>query len=313
MNHPKVSIIIINWNGLADTIECLESLRQITYPNYEVIVVDNGSYGDDAEVLRCRFGDYIHLIKNNRNLGYAGGINVGIKFVQNNNYKADYLLLLNNDIVFAADFLTKIVESALADDSIGMVSPKVYQYGLSTPARQGIIVKIQMLKAGIALIGIKHIKAWQSNNINGGAVDGCCFLIRNDVIEKIGYFDESYFCYWEDVDYLLRVWKAGYKVLCVPESKIWHKVGQTSKKISGFTYYYFYKNEIRCMKKHATKWEYRCFMIYYFLFYFELILVYYLILKLNLQIVLSYFRGVRDGLLNRDTAAKLYGDNRFQG
>ena len=306
--EPKVSIIIPNWNGLEDTIECLESLKKISYQNYEVIVVDNDSRGKDAEVLRCRFADYIRLIRNDKNLGFAGGVNVGIRYAQSN-CKPDFLLLLNNDTVVAADFLTKMVESAITDNSIGIVGLEAYQYGLSAGARQGFIVKVQILEARIAFIGIKQIKAWRSNNSE--ALNGCCLLIRSDVIEKIGYFDESYFCYWEDFDFYVRAKEAGYRMICTPAAKIWHKASQTTRKVSGFAYYYFHRNKIRFMKKHATKWEYRWFMIYNLFFYFELILVDYLILKRSPQSLMSYFRGVRDGLLNRDIAARLYGDNRF--
>ena len=307
--EPKVAVIIANWNGLDDTIECLESLKKISYQNYEVIVVDNGSRGNDVETLQCRFSDYIHLIKNDRNLGYAGGINVGISYVQGK-YKPDFLLFLNNDTVVAVDFLTRMVESAMADNSIGIVGTGVYDLA---NAQKGIIVKIRMFETRISFIGINQINALRSNNLNREAVDGCCLLIRNDVIERIGYLDESYFCYWEDLDFYVRTKEAGYKIVCTPAAKIRHKASQTSKKISGLACYYYNRNKLRFMKKHATKWEYGWFITYYFLFYFELILVYYLIVKLNLQAALSYFRGVRDGFLNRDTAARLYGDNRFQG
>ena len=309
--EPKVSIIIPNWNGLEDTIECLESLKKISYQNYEVIVVDNGSRGKDAEVLRCRFSDYIHLIQNDKNLGYAGGVNVGIRYVQSN-YKPDFVLLLNNDTVVAADFLTRMVESAITDNSIGIVGLEAYQYGLSTRAKQGIVIKIRMLKTWIACIGINQINIWHFSSYNRDAAEGCCQLVRNDVIEKIGYFDESYFCYWEDSDFIFRVKEAGYRIVCTPEAKIWHKVSQTSRHISGFACYYFHRNKIRFMRKHATRWQYGWFIIYNFLFYFEFMLVYYLIFRVSPRAVLSFLRGVRDGLMNRDTAARLYSDNRSQ-
>ena len=129
MNYPKVSIIILNWNGLEDTIECLESLKKITYPNYEVIVVDNGSKGNDAQMLQERFGDYIHLIQNDRNYGFAEGNNIGIRYALDNS-APDYLLLLNNDTVAAPDFLTELIKTAETDANIGIVGPKIYYYDL---------------------------------------------------------------------------------------------------------------------------------------------------------------------------------------
>ena len=127
MNYPKVSIIILNWNGLEDTIECLESLKKITHPNYEVIVVDNGSEGNDAQMLQERFGDYIHIIRNDKNYGFAGGANIGMRYVLNNS-AADYVLLLNNDTVVDPEFLTELVKVAEADPAIGITGGKIYYY-----------------------------------------------------------------------------------------------------------------------------------------------------------------------------------------
>ena len=127
---PKVCVIILNWNGLEDTIECLESLKKTTYPNYEVVVVDNGSKGNDAQVLEERFADRIHLVRNDRNYGYAGGNNIGIRYALTGSVP-DYLLILNNDVVVAPDFLTEMVGAAAGDEQIGLVGPKTYVYGTS--------------------------------------------------------------------------------------------------------------------------------------------------------------------------------------
>ncbi|GAG89310.1 unnamed protein product, partial [marine sediment metagenome] len=113
MNQPKVSIITLNWDGLEYTIECLASLKKITYPNYEVIVVDNGSKGNDAQVLEEKFGDYIHIIKNDMNYGSRGGVNIGMRYFLNNS-NSDYLLLLDNDTVVDPEFLTEMVKVAEA-------------------------------------------------------------------------------------------------------------------------------------------------------------------------------------------------------
>jgi len=115
MQHPKVSIIILNWNGLKDTIECLESLKKITYPNYEVIVVDNDSKGNDADILEERYKNYIRVIRNKENLGFAGGNNVAIRQVLKEE-KSDYILLLNNDTIVEPNFLEELIKIALQDE-----------------------------------------------------------------------------------------------------------------------------------------------------------------------------------------------------
>ena len=111
MDYPKVSIIVLNWNGLDDTIECLESLRDVTYPNYRVIVVDNGSAGDDVRILRERFEECAHIIANDRNYGFAEGNNIGMRYALDS-FDPTYLLLLNNDTVVAPDFLDKLFKVA---------------------------------------------------------------------------------------------------------------------------------------------------------------------------------------------------------
>ena len=125
-DQPWVSIIILNWNGLEDTIECLESLRGITYPNYEIIVVDNGSEGNDVKILQARFGGYIHIIKNDNNYGFAKGNNIGMRYALQR--EAEYILLLNNDTTVAPDFLSELVNVAESDPKSGLLGPKVYFY-----------------------------------------------------------------------------------------------------------------------------------------------------------------------------------------
>ena len=128
MEHPKVAVIVLNWNGLDDTVECLESLRKISYPNYAVVVVDNGSEGDDVRVLKEKFGDYVHVVENERNYGFAEGNNIGIRYSLNALEPA-YLLLLNNDMVVAPDFLEELVRVAESDTGIGILGPTSYRYG----------------------------------------------------------------------------------------------------------------------------------------------------------------------------------------
>jgi len=124
--NPKVSIIILNWNGLKDTTECLESLKKVTYPNYEVIAMDNGSQGSDVQVLQEKFGDYIHLIQNDKNYGFPEGCNIGMRYALIRG--ADCILLLSNDTVVDSEFLTEMVKVAEADSSIGITRSKIYYY-----------------------------------------------------------------------------------------------------------------------------------------------------------------------------------------
>lgn len=257
MNHPKVSIIILNWNGLEDTAECLESLMKITYPTYEVIVVDNASEGDDVRILRERFGDYIHVIVNDKNYGFAEGSNVGIRYALDSN--ADYVLLLNNDTVVHPDFLSELVKDALVDKSIGIVGPTMYYY--DQPEK--------------ACAPAHFIDYWASNpftrrrgqvdleqaedTVEVDFVSGFCILISRDVLLSAGLLDPRFFFGYDDADICIRAAKRGFRVLFVPRSKAWHKISTRlafrGKKSSSYALYadYLVRGRFLLMRKHWSK------------------------------------------------------------
>ncbi len=317
MKQPKVSIIILNWNGLEDTIECLESLKKINYPNYEVIVFDNASDGNDVQVLEERFGDYIHLVKNDRNYGTCGGRNIGMKYALNNS-NPDYLLMLDNDTVVDPEFLTEMVKVAEAAPAIGIAGAKIYYY--DEPDRlQYLGGKIDLWRGQLVVtssimerikafcgsflsqhpLGRKEIDRGQHNSIKEiEHVAFWCALFKRKSLESIGFFDERYFFYaWEDADYCLRARQAGYKIIYVPKAKVWHKY-RSGSKLDGFPQYYAVKSHFQLMKKHATRWQYRCFLIYFFGFHLWLLVVSFLIRLRRPRILLSFYKGVRDGLFH---------------
>jgi len=304
MNQPKVSIITLNWNGLEDTIECLESLKKITYPNYEVIVVDNGSKGDDAQVLEERFGDCIHLIKNDKNYGFGGGYNIAMRHVLNNS-NPDYLLLLDNDTVVDPEFLTEMVKVAEADPAIGIAGAKIYYYdepdrlqylGGKIDLWVGVVRPSGIIRERI--IGRKEIDSGQHDSIKEvEQIAFWCALFRRKSLESIGLFNERYFWGWENIDYFIRAREAGCKVVYIPKAKVWHKYRSTNR-IDGFLQYHSPRSHFRLMKQHATKWQYRSFLIYFFGVHFWLATVYYLIWLRQPGMLLSFYKGVKDGLFS---------------
>ncbi len=307
MNQPKISIITLNYNGLKDTIECLESLKKINYPNYEVIVVDNGSGGNDAQVLEDRFGDYIHLIKNDQNYGRCGGTNIAIRYALSNP-NPDYLLLLENDAVVDPEFLTEMVKVAETDPAIGRVGAKIYYY--DEPDRlQFVSGKIDFWRGDVIgmrgierVLGRKKIDRGQYDSIKEvDYVVGWCALIKRKVVESIGMLDEKYFFSWEDVDYSIRTKEAGYKTVYVPKAKVWHK-WRTANRIDGFLQYHNPRNRFRFMKQYATRWQYLSFLIYFFVVHFWLATAYYLIWRRYPRALLSFYKGVRDGLFSSGTS-----------
>lgn len=304
VKSPKVSIIVLNTNDLKDTLECLSSLKKMTYRNYDVIVVDNASTGDDVKILRERFEGYIHIIQNDKNYGYTGGNNIGIRHSLASS-QPDYFLILNPDTVVSPDFLSRMIEVAEKDALIGIVGPKVYYY--DSPKR------IQSAGAGVNMwtgqsfsFGARQIDTGQYNRQKEvDCLIGCCLLINSEVIKKIGMFDESYFCYWDETDYCARTKKAGFKLVCAPEATIRHK-SPIKEKVWGknprrnrsaeFTYYYMARNNFRFMRKHASKAQYCSFVLYFFGWHLWFTAAVCILYYRDSRDFIAFCRGIRGGI-----------------
>lgn len=336
MNSPNISIIILNWNGWKDTIECLESLYQIEYSNYDVIVVDNGSedesvekikeyakgkmevkskfiksapknkpikviqYKSESQELKSEeFNEYLDLqsnrkltlIKNDKNYGFAEGNNIAIKYALKY-LNPNYVLLLNNDTVVDKYFLDKLVEVAEGKPEIGIVGPTVYYYR-DFDKVQSAGAKIYWYKGKAT--NIKSPKKDQTEPKEVDSVIGCALLTKTEVLEKVGYLNKNYFAYLEETEFCVRASRASYKIIYVPESKIWHKGGATSNKINGFFLYHFTRNRFWFMKEHASKLQYLCFLIYFFGFQIWFTIGTCLIYYENKTMLISFLKGIKDG------------------
>lgn len=251
MTGPLVYIIVLTWNGKKDTLECLSSLKELTYPNYKILVVDNASIDGTAEQVRTQF-PYVELIINKDNFRFAGGNNVGIEYALTKN--ADYILLLNNDTTVDKTFIDELVSNAESDSQIGMVGPKMYYY--SDPNRIWYAGgKIEWWKGWISHIGVREIdKGQYGQTTETDFVSGCCILVKREVVEKIGILDTAYYIYGEDVDWCIRASRAGYRILYEPKAKIWHKLSvSTGGHLSWFKNWNKLKGQLRTMTKYA-KW-----------------------------------------------------------
>jgi GT2 family glycosyltransferase len=233
MNQPKVSVIILNWNGLEDTTECLESMKKISYSNYDVIVVDNASSGDDVRTLRDGFEGYIHIIQNDKNYGFAEGSNIGMGYALKNSDPA-YILLLNNDTVVAPNFLDELVRVAESEANIGIVGAKIYYYDFE--GRKDVIWfaggKIEWWRRWI----YPHI-GWQADDLphyqrtaDVEWVSGAAMMIRASLITELSLLDSHYFLGNEDIEYCLKTRRRGFRIVYVPTARIWHKVGTSRNK-----------------------------------------------------------------------------------
>lgn len=246
---PKnlVSIIIVNWNGIEVLKNCLTSLSKLNYPHYEVIIVDNGSTDgslDLVEAIKVKDKRY-QLIKNSQNVGFAQANNQG--FVVS---RGKYILLLNNDTTVEKNFLNILVDSLEKDQSLGVAQPKIFIMD-STKLLDSVgsyITKIGFMQhLGYMAKDGKRF----SKEIDIFSAKGACMLIRRAIIEKIGLFDESFGSYFEETDFCWRVWFLGFRIKFIPKSKIYHKVGFTSKRQDQVVvFFHSLKNQISTMIKN---------------------------------------------------------------
>jgi len=236
--QPKVSVIIINWNQETFTADCIDSLKKVTYPTYDVIVVDNHSTDGSYEALSERYSGDATFIRNRDNLGFCGGNNAGIRRALDKG--ADYLCILNNDTVVEPDFLAPLVETAESDGTIGMVGGKVccfepreriWQMGAAIDFRSG-----KCFFYGDPLFDEKKGAAV----FDADYISGCLMLAKAPVVRRIGMFDEIFFSYFEDTDWCLRAKEAGYRVVTDQRSVIYHRV--SSSITSRAKYYMAHRN-----------------------------------------------------------------------
>jgi hypothetical protein len=253
---PKVFIIILNWNGWSDTMECLSSLNNIIYDNFEVILIDNGSK-EKLPISNYQFPKLkITQIFNDLNLGFAAGNNQGMKMALEGG--AEYVLLLNNDTAVEPDFLNRLVEASENNKEYGILGPVIYNYGTE---------KIQFAGGKINWSKTKgeHLTLFNAPqpplNLRGGAgelyftdyITGCCLLIKREVIEKIGLLSEDYFLYYEDTDWNMRARNAGWLCGVVPNAKIYHKASQSSQEFSYPYIYYHSRNGLIFASRFGSK------------------------------------------------------------
>jgi len=232
MNKPFVYIVLLNWNGVDDTVECIESIKKNTYTNYRIVIVDNGSSGNDVQELRDEYKGKVDIIKAGQNYGFPGGCNIGIKHALEKG--ADCILLLNNDAVVDGEFLDKLVEVMEKDNKIGIVGSLIYFYDKpDTIQYAGGNINWWLGIDGTYLCNSKDVGQFK------GVIekDYICYasvLIKKDVFRDVGYLDEHYFFSIEEFDFCTRAKRVGYKTVLQPASKIWHKWATSYNKFPAY-------------------------------------------------------------------------------
>ena len=253
--YPKVFIIVLNWNGYIDTIECIESLQKLTHTNYEIILLDNGSTDGSQDILRERFKE-LTFIENGKNLGFAEGNNVGIMHALEAG--ADYVFLLNNDTTIAHDALDRLVAFAEENKEAGIVGPKILFY--DDPETIWFAGGIIDFRKGSSHRGGGQPDYGKFDEVaEVDYITGCALLIKSDVIRKIGLMNPDYFLLFEESDWCLRAKEAGYKLFYVPKARVFHKCsasfGRTSSQNNTRPpswIYYYVRNSFLLAKSHLV-------------------------------------------------------------
>lgn len=247
--NPSVVAIVLNWNGLADTRECLNSLRAAEYDNLRTVLVDNGSAADEAGTLEREYEDMIEVVRLPENLGFAGGMNAGIRRALE--ASPDYVLLLNNDVIVEPQFLARLVEQAKRLPKLAAASPKAYFY--SEPRTiYSTGGKVSIWRGVARQVGRGQEDRGQFEKVaRRDYADGMCMLIPRSALEKVGLFDEQYFAYWEETDWCWRAREAGLRCYYVPQSRIWHKAERSRSPNARFHYLYR-RNALLFVRKRGT-------------------------------------------------------------
>lgn len=218
-SRPRVTCIVLNWNGWQDTIECLNALKECTYPNLTVIVVDNGSTDDSVSRIRAAHPN-VPALESQKNLGFAGGNNVGIRYALAQ--RADFIWLLNNDTKPAPDALSTLVAKATTDSRIAAVASVCYYASSPTRVEAWAGAQVNLWICFGRNSTVPRSDDW-FHSLNGTSM-----LVRRSALEDAGLLDEGFFLYWEDTEFCLRLRKKGWKLAAAADSKILHKVNAST-------------------------------------------------------------------------------------
>lgn len=245
-NIPKVSVVIPNWNGLKLLKVCLPSLKKQSFRDFEVIIIDNGSTDGSVEFVKKNYPE-INLIILEKNIGFSPAVNLGIKMG-----KGEYFVLINNDTKVDKDCLKMLVKAAEKHPDVGMLACKMLNfYNPSLIDSAGDYIDASGHANNIGLgekDGEKYNKESHVFLVTGGGG-----LFKRKVFEKVGFLDDDYFAYFEDVDLCLRAQMAGFKGWYAPKAVIYHMHGETSKKNQAFKEYLQFRNMTMTIIKDFPK------------------------------------------------------------
>lgn len=248
MANPHIFTVILNTNRRDDTLACLEALHQGDYQPHTIMVLDNGSHDGSVEAIAAAYPQ-VQIIQLKENRGYAGNNNVGIAAAIEQG--ADWVYVLNEDTTQAPDCLSQMIAVAEADPQIGIIGPMVYHADeprVIQSAGGWLDAHWQAGHLGqnepdVGQFPQPHLVDW---------ISGCAILVRRAVIEQLGMLDDHFFYYWEETEWCVRAGQAGWRIVHVPQAKLWHKGVQINYQPGPNIAYYNTRNYLLLLHKHRA-------------------------------------------------------------
>lgn len=298
--HPVVFAVVLNWNAAADTIKCVDSLLATANPGLKLVLVDNASTDGSADILINKFPK-IHLIVQPFNGGYAAGNNAGIRYALQNG--AEYVLVINNDVVVERNFLLPMLAAANADTMIGIVTCKAF---FSSDPEKIYCTGGRFSRFRCSGAPMNRSEVNKSSEVS--YVSGCILLIRRNVFEASGLLDEKYFMYFEDLEFSRRV-ADRFKLYYTPDGVVYHKSGGGDSWKNYSEFYLYYNTRNRFWAFRDEKIFYRCYVVLFSLslaLFKSLVILFYEVQGKygsgSLSRVRAIWKGVKDGLVNEQSS-----------
>ncbi len=263
--YPTVLIVIVNWNGKDDLLECLASIKNLDYPknNYKVLVIDNGS-NDGSQAAISRIYPEVCLIENKKNIGYVKSVNQGVAYGLN--MEVDYIWIFNNDVVVDEDSLKRLIDVGQQDESIGIVAPVIYSYdNPEVIDNVGYKINFWIGRLKILKCGRDIFKNHEDKIADVDSILGCSNLIKASVFKKVGLFQTIYELYFEETDFNVRARQNGYRVVVVRDAQVWHKNASTMNKFIFRRAYLLLRNLFLFELLNVRLKQLAVFIPYYFL------------------------------------------------
>jgi GT2 family glycosyltransferase len=305
MDYPKVIVLTLNYNGKSLLDDCITSFLVNNYPNYEIVMIDNGSNDGSEEYVNATYPT-VTCIQTGKNLGYSGGFNEGLKYAFEYR-KADFALITNNDVKVDSKVINALVEAALEDPLRGFVTGKVYYYDQPN-ILQSVGKYEHPLRWNGDHIGAKEIDKGQYNEPSERFfIDDIFTLVRREVYEELGGYDTTYFLQCEEYDWQARAKKAGYKFYYTPFAKIWHKESMTLGKWSPHKAYYDARNPLIVIMRYKDPAFFKRYFWWHTgssVFLSSLRNAKHLRLKIAIKLWQGLFSSIRWGIINKKLSWK---------